>query len=126
MELKLPAQSTGNSRLKYAVALTRMGTVIDIHVRLSCGEQWYVECKVDKSARECIRRAIGQLLEYSLYGESDLPKRMMIAGNCVPNSNDHTYLSRLSSSYGLNFEYRTAHSPCPHQSPNVIQHITKM
>ena len=63
------------------------------------------EIKQGETARSCIRRAIGQLLEYGYYGDSSKPAALIAVSDQPLLDNDSKYLDRLKSEFGINIIY---------------------
>jgi len=73
---------------------------VDLQV-VSPDEHIFFEIKTDSSAKMCLRNAIGQLLEYSIYPSKQRADRLVVVGDSVANSNDIEYLSFLRSCYSI-------------------------
>lgn len=70
-------------------------------------EEWhYFEVKTG-SAKQCIREALGQILEYSLYNhKSSRASKMYIIGPEQPDDKDAAYLKKLRDMYGVPIWFR--------------------
>jgi len=79
-------------------------TAADVAVR--DGEDiWLYEIKIAPNARLCIRRAIGQLLEYSLWPKHKEAKRLIVVGEPKLDGDAERYLERLKTKFSLPIEY---------------------
>jgi hypothetical protein len=65
----------------------------------------FIEIKPASSAREAIRLAIGQLLEYSHYPNDRKANRLVIVSDAKPNDDDKEYLSHLNGLYAIPVRY---------------------
>jgi hypothetical protein len=85
---------------------TGMETKIDLVVRHG-EEYWFYEIKTEKSSRLCIRQALGQLLEYSLWPRpgSQEASKLIVAGEVKLDTEGEEYLSILRKKYALPLEY---------------------
>jgi hypothetical protein len=61
--------------------------------------------KTATSARACIREAIGQLLEYSLWPEAQFASRLVVVGEAALDEVATQYLANLKSYFNLPLEY---------------------
>lgn len=77
---------------------------VDLKVVRSYGVD-FIEIKTDKTARRCIRSALGQLLDYSHYPNDNRASRLLVVGEPRPTGDDKTYISRLRSEYNLEIYY---------------------
>jgi hypothetical protein len=66
---------------------------------------WLYEIKIAPNARLCIRRAIGQLLEYSLWPKHREAKRLIVVGEATLDGDAERYLERLRTKLSLPIEY---------------------
>lgn len=81
-----------------------IGTSIDLVVRQN-NDYWFYEIKTEKSSRLCIRQALGQLLEYSLWPGSQEASRLIVVGEVKLDAEGEAYLSTLRQKYALPLEY---------------------
>jgi hypothetical protein len=80
-------------------------TLIDVAVR--DGESYtYYELKTAPTAQQCIREAIGQLLEYSYWPGSQQAARLVIVGEPPCDKNATAYIKKLQKKFSLPIEYR--------------------
>jgi hypothetical protein len=80
------------------------GTRIDLVLKRG-GAFWFYEIKTSSSPRECIREAIGQLLEYSNWRNPKLVTRLIVVGEHPLDSDASEYLKQLRESYSLPIHY---------------------
>jgi hypothetical protein len=66
---------------------------------------WLYEIKIAPNARLCIRRAIGQLLEYSLWPRHKEATRLIVVGEQELDGDAERYLDRLKTKFSLPLEY---------------------
>ncbi|MBL9005928.1 MAG: hypothetical protein JNJ46_16870 [Myxococcales bacterium] len=64
------------------------------------------EIKTERSAKQCIRLALGQLLEYAHYQRVYPRPELVVVGNCPAVSEDEEYLRLLRERYGIPVVYR--------------------
>jgi len=77
---------------------------IDIAVKNDT-EYFFYEIKITSTARECIRQAMGQILEYGYYPGKKNADKLIIVGEHEPDQSTDQYLKFLGSSFGLSLEY---------------------
>ena len=65
----------------------------------------FIEIKPSSSAREAIRLAIGQLLEYSHYPNTNKANRLVIVSDAKPLTDDMEYLGHLNGLYKIPVRY---------------------
>lgn len=67
----------------------------------------FYEVKPFSTARQCIREALGQILDYSWFVAFEDTKqiRLIIVGPNKPNSEEEEYISYVKSNLGLDFDY---------------------
>jgi len=87
------------------------GGYIDLIVRLrnESGEVVHVEfyeIKTAATAKECIRQAVGQMLEYSYYDSGTGADELIIVGEPEPTAQDEAYLARLREQLSIPLSYR--------------------
>jgi len=81
------------------------GTCIDIVVR--DGEAFtYYEIKTALSARECIRQALGQLLEYAYWPKATSAHRLVVVGKPPLDKEAKAYLATLNDKFSIPIEYQ--------------------
>jgi hypothetical protein len=70
------------------------------------GELWFWEVKTAGDVRQCLREAIGQLLEYALWDGNEQPERLIVVGDGPLTPASRTYLERLNTRFPIRLEYR--------------------
>jgi len=78
---------------------------VDLTIR-DAGHTTFVEVKTDRSARMCIRNAIGQLLEYAHYPAATNASCFWIVGDAPMTESDKKYLDLLRRTYNVPVYYR--------------------
>jgi hypothetical protein len=63
------------------------------------------EIKTDSSAKMCVRNAIGQLIEYSMYPTQEKAHQLIVVGDAPLSIDDASYLSYLRSRFSLPIYY---------------------
>ena len=91
-----------------AECLTSSGRPADLVVEVGGGYTTY-EIKTSRSPRDCIRQALGQLLEYTCWPGSGSLVEMYVVGPTAPDSRTLAYLERLRGTFGLPVYYH--HQP---------------
>ena len=66
---------------------------------------WIYEAKIGPNARECIRRALGQLLEYSFWPGNPEASRLIVVGEPPESARSAEYLRRLRKKFALPIQY---------------------
>ena len=87
---------------------TSAGRPADLVVEVGGGYTTY-EIKTARSPRECVRQALGQLLEYTSWPGSGSLVEMYVVGPNAPDNRTLAYLERLRGKFGLPVYYR--HQP---------------
>lgn len=85
--------------------LSGLGTFVDVAVQRGV-KLWYYEVKTSGSVKECIREAIGQLLEYSYWPGSRKAEKLFVIGEQSINSDSQQYIATLRSQLKMPIEYR--------------------
>jgi len=80
------------------------GTLIDILV-MRGRERWVYEIKVGENARQCIREALGQILEYAYWPGGLRATRLIIVGEPPIQKHEKAYLGWLRKEFGLPLAY---------------------
>ena len=70
------------------------------------GEIHFFEVKTHDTARACIREALGQILEYNHFPNTQRADKMFIVGPAKPSKDEHQYIKYLQDNYNLNIDYR--------------------
>ena len=78
---------------------------IDAVVKLADGYIFY-EVKTSPTARMCIREALGQLLEYSLWPGYQEASHLVVVGEAVYEEKAQRYIEKLKEKFDLPVEYR--------------------
>lgn len=81
------------------------GGRIDAVVKTDSG-YIYFEIKVGQSLQTCIRNAIGQLMEYSFWPNSQQAASLVIVGEPAPDNESRAYLNRLQKEFAIPISYR--------------------
>jgi hypothetical protein len=84
-----------------------LGKKIDLVVQYN-SEIIFYEIKTASSAKACVREGIGQLLEYCFYKATGdgFANKLVIAGECDPDTATNEYLDHLTTRVGIPIEYR--------------------
>src|SRR5205085_1190762 len=80
------------------------GARIDLVVRHG-PEYWFYEIKTALSSRSCIRQALAQLLEYSLWPNVQEAKRLIIVGEPPLDQDAEAFLVLLRDRFALPIYY---------------------
>jgi len=78
---------------------------VDISAITSNGEYHFFEIKTD-GPKTCIRKAIGQILEYAYYPEYRHAEKLFVIGDSYPNAETQKYLRYLRGEFKLPVFYR--------------------
>jgi hypothetical protein len=70
------------------------------------GKLWYYEVKTAQSAMQCIREALGQLLEYSYWPLMQEADRLIIVGQESSTAASRKYISLLRKRFKIPVEYQ--------------------
>ena len=70
------------------------------------GESHFFEVKTHDTARACIREALGQILEYNHFPNTQRADKMFIVGPAKPTKEELQYIKFLQKHYNLIIEYR--------------------
>lgn len=82
------------------------GTRADIVVLRNNGN-WFYEIKTSDSARECVREALGQILEYAFWPPAtQAVSRLIIVGEAVVDEQCKKYLQVLNRRFRMPVEYQ--------------------
>lgn len=77
---------------------------VDISVRKN-DKVSFLEIKPANTAREAIRLALGQLLEYAHYPQEDKSNRLVIVSDVPLEQKDKQYIQKLQNTYGIPLRY---------------------
>lgn len=77
---------------------------VDLAIRLKT-HVTFIEIKIDRSAKRCIRQALGQVLEYSCYANKNRANELLVVGEHAPTEMDKTYLQHLREQHKLPIYY---------------------
>jgi len=81
-------------------------TSVDVVVRQG-NEYWFYEIKTADSARECLREALGQVLEYAFWPPgSRVVSRLIVVGEAAMDEDCEKYLQLLKKRFSLPVEYQ--------------------
>ena len=80
------------------------GGEVDVILKTQEG-YWFYEIKTSPSPLQCIREAIGQLLEYSFRPEGQEAKRLIVVGEGKIDAEGETYIQLLRERFGLPISY---------------------
>jgi hypothetical protein len=69
-------------------------------------ELWFYEVKTAATVRGCLREAIGQLLEYSLWPGATRPHRLIVVGEPALDQLAQAYIDALNESFPVPIFYR--------------------
>jgi len=81
-----------------------VGSRIDVVVRRGNG-YWFYEIKTAESPRDCLREAIGQLLEYAFWPGGQGATRLIVVGEAPFDNEGLQYLRQLKERFSLPIEY---------------------
>ncbi|WP_143708758.1 hypothetical protein [[Flexibacter] sp. ATCC 35208] len=84
---------------------TGQGTLVDV-AREWNGHLIFYEIKAYPTVRACLREAIGQLLEYSFWPDSERAKLLVVVGPMPLTDESRSYLLRLRNSFEIPLYYR--------------------
>lgn len=78
---------------------------VDISAKTNKDEYHFFEIKTD-GPKTCIRKAIGQILEYACYPEYRRAEKLFVIGDSYPNAETQQYLRHLRVEFKLPIFYR--------------------
>jgi len=78
---------------------------VDIKAMSSVGEWHYFEIKTD-GPKLCIRKALGQVMEYAYFPDFEYAKRLLIIGDTVPDAESIRYLQYIRDRFKLPVWFR--------------------
>ena len=80
------------------------GKSIDIVLKIDSG-YWFYEIKTNSSAKECIRAAMGQVMEYAFWPGITNAEKLIIAGEFPIDDKTNNYLKYIRNKFSLPIEY---------------------
>jgi hypothetical protein len=92
----------GNEHVSLEVPI--FGNKIDV-VAHDNGRNYFYEIKSALTARDCIRQAIGQILDYAYWPGQKNADRIFIAGEGLLESDTEAYLAYLNNNFNICIEY---------------------
>jgi hypothetical protein len=104
MQNRLKAQLDAVGGIRAVLEVPLGLRAIDI-VADTGGELWFYEVKTAGSVRQCLREAIGQLLEYAFWPGATRPARLIVVGEPLPTKESDAYLEVLNASLPVRLEY---------------------
>jgi hypothetical protein len=69
------------------------------------GKTTFIEIKMEKIVKKCVRLALGQLLEYAHYPNLRKADTLLVVGDAEPNPSDKVYLKYIRDTYRLPIYY---------------------
>lgn len=72
---------------------------------LESGLITFIEIKMDRTVKSCIRATLGQLLEYAHYPDLQKADRLLIVGDVYATEDDKTFLQHIREKYSLPVYY---------------------
>ena len=82
-----------------------IGGFVDLIAKRN-GKLEFYEIKVARSARACIREALGQLLEYGFWPGAAQPDKLVVAGEPSLDDSANKYLQSLRNDFRIPISYR--------------------
>ena len=79
---------------------------LDLKGQLKSTDEWHIFEIKTESARQSIREAIGQLLEYAHYPADERATKLFIVGPEPPDDQDKAYMDTLRKTYALPIWFR--------------------
>lgn len=68
-------------------------------------EYYFYEVKTANTARDCIRDAFGQLLDYCYYPKRRNAAKIFVVGESAPDSDSKAYLNFTKSEFNIPIDY---------------------
>lgn len=78
---------------------------VDLKATTQSGDIHYFEIKTCDNAKQCIREALGQILEYAFYSNEEAITKMYIVGPSTATNEDKKYLALLRQRYSIPIWY---------------------
>jgi hypothetical protein len=72
---------------------------------IESGKTTFIEIKMEKTVKNCVRLALGQLLEYAHYPDFNKANSLLVVGDATPNESDKIYLQYLRDTYTIPIYY---------------------
>ena len=69
------------------------------------GHVTFFEIKMKRTVKNCIRLALGQLIEYAHYPNYKRADNLVVVGDVSPNDDDSTYLKFIRDTYNIPLHY---------------------
>jgi hypothetical protein len=80
--------------------------VVDLAVKHSEKQYTFYEIKMGLTAKQCIRLALGQLLEYCHWPDQARAKKLVVVGQVPATNEEQNYISQLRKRYQLPIYYQ--------------------
>jgi hypothetical protein len=104
MQNRLKAQLDSASGMRVTLEVRLGQRAIDV-VAEADEELWFYEVKTAGSVRQCLREAIGQLLEYAFWPGATRPAKLIVVGEPPPTNESDIYLEVLNAFLPVHLEY---------------------
>jgi len=92
-------------RVRYGMNSVRMERdFVDLKL-IEPGRVTFIEIKMERRVKSCIRSALGQLLEYSHYPDQQKADALLVVGDAFATEDDKTYLQYIRETYNLPMYY---------------------
>lgn len=92
-------------RVRYGMDSVRMEReFVDLKL-VEQGRVTFIEIKMERTVKSCIRLALGQLVEYAHYPNLQKADVLLVVGDALPSENDAAYLQFLRDTYKLPIHY---------------------
>jgi len=69
------------------------------------GKITFLEIKMESTVKNCIRLALGQIIEYAHYPNSKKADDLLVVGDATPTSDDEIYLQFMRDTYRIPIHY---------------------
>jgi hypothetical protein len=87
-----------------------VGRYVDAVLTLPSGLTFY-EVKTADTVRQCLREALGQLLDYALWPGATLPERLVVVGEAEMDAAAAAYLAQLNARFPIPIAYEAVPLP---------------
>ena len=92
-------------RAKYGMkAIRKEKESVDLRL-VQPGSTIFIEVKLERTVKNCIRLALGQLLEYAHYPNLTKADNLLVVGDATPTEEDVMYLQFIRDTYHLPVHY---------------------